>query len=306
MDQTTGIPTKPAVTPPPIPTYLANNYRGQEGSTKGLATNVVDMTRYREAARISAGEQAGQPGNTGGKVVDQPANPANCGGGHPDRVGSPQDCGGKTPPRTHRATPTTAAHAGDGVCPTADRGCVDKVKIDGVVGIECAPPSTDTFPDNAQRLEQNLENRDTGCVIEAPALPPGFVVREVFAPLQERYTVEQIARAIIKCGGWLAKAAEVLGCTYKTIWRYSEKYPELKELIEDVKNRQLDEVEEKLLGKVRAGDVTACIWWLKCQGKGRGWVERQEWAGVEDKPITLLVVPAFAPEPAMKELSDGK
>ena len=292
MPQDTGIPTKPTVKPPPIPDYLVNNYVDKKETTKSLATNVVDMTRYREAARISAGEQALQPGNGASGNVGAGSHPTNC--------------GKETPPRTHRATPTTAAHAGDGVCPTATRGCVDEVKIDGVVGIECVPPSTDTSPDNAQRLLQNLENSSPSCVTEAPALPPGFVVREVFAPLQERYTVEQIAKAIIKCGGWLAKAADVLGCTYKTIWRYSEKYPELKELIEDVKNRQLDEVEEKLLGKVRAGDVTACIWWLKCQGKGRGWVERQEWAGVEDKPITLRVVPAFAPEPVVKELSDGK
>lgn len=38
----------------------------------------------------------------------------------------------------------------------------------------------------------------------------------------------------------------------------------------------LDYTEDQLMKKVKEGHVTAMIFWLKCQGKHRGWIERYE------------------------------
>lgn len=129
-----------------------------------------------------------------------------------------------------------------------------------------------------------------------PPLPDGFKPAHYPHP-GDKLSPDRIAEAIVLCGGWLSKVAASLGISYKNVWEYSNKYPELKELIAEVKERNLDDCEDALMRRVRSGDTEAIKFWLRCQGKTRGWVERTEHAGVPDHPLTFIVKPASADEP---------
>jgi len=71
-------------------------------------------------------------------------------------------------------------------------------------------------------------------------------------------------------------AAKHLGCTPSTIHHRAQKNPKIRECIEDERGWILDFAESKLLQAVKGGEAWAVCFLLKTQGKGRGYVERQE------------------------------
>ena len=107
---------------------------------------------------------------------------------------------------------------------------------------------------------------------------------------KERYTVEQVCEAIRSQKGLLSMAANRLGCSYMTVWNYSQKYPEVKQAIEESKESMLDLAEGKLFQEINAGNMTAIIFFLKTKGKARGYSERQEITGAEGGPVMGRVV----------------
>ena len=50
----------------------------------------------------------------------------------------------------------------------------------------------------------------------------------------------------------------------------------MKAVLEEVKETALDIAEDKLMGLIRDGNLGAICFFLKCQGKHRGYVERQK------------------------------
>ncbi len=70
--------------------------------------------------------------------------------------------------------------------------------------------------------------------------------------------------------------------------------PLLKETLEDVREENLDLAESKLYEMIKSGDKIAIIFFLNCQGKARGYVERQELTGKEGVPVGQVVAPVRA------------
>jgi len=106
----------------------------------------------------------------------------------------------------------------------------------------------------------------------------------------ESYKPEQVIEAIEKSRGLLTHAADVLGCNRVTIYEYAKKYPEVQAAIDSARDRMTDVAEGKLFQKISEGDNTALIFYLKTQGKKRGYVERQEVTGAEGGELTVRVV----------------
>lgn len=115
---------------------------------------------------------------------------------------------------------------------------------------------------------------------------------EIIETLKENIGI--VKDAIIKSGGWATKAAELLSCTTLQLTSAISQTPELLETFLEVREKYLDFAEIKLLGLVRAGDLEAIKFWLKCQGKKRGWIERppneQE---IPNQAFTINIEPAF-------------
>jgi hypothetical protein len=98
--------------------------------------------------------------------------------------------------------------------------------------------------------------------------------------MANKYTAEQMADAIKKGRGILAAAATSLGCTRQTVAAYIERYPTVKAAHDEARESTIDFVESRLLKNIDSGDTTAMIFYLKTQGKRRGYVERTETSSI--------------------------
>ena len=76
--------------------------------------------------------------------------------------------------------------------------------------------------------------------------------------------------------GRISTAAESLKCPRKTVYDYIKRYPDLQGVVHDAREATIDHVESKLLKAINQGNVNAIIFFLKTQGKTRGYVERSE------------------------------
>lgn len=103
---------------------------------------------------------------------------------------------------------------------------------------------------------------------------------------KHRYTDKQIFAAIERNKGLVFLAAQQLGCYPSTIHHRAVKNNKIRECIEIERGRILDFAEAKLLEAVGRGEAWAICFLLKTQGKGRGYVERQEIKA--DAKITVL------------------
>ena len=90
------------------------------------------------------------------------------------------------------------------------------------------------------------------------------------------FTQAQVARAVAAAGGFVTSAAKRLGCDPKTVYRYMERYAPLKDVLGEARESSVDLAESKLMEAINAGNLTAVIFFLKTQGKSRGYVERSE------------------------------
>jgi len=69
----------------------------------------------------------------------------------------------------------------------------------------------------------------------------------------------------------LTAAAKLLKTTRKTLAEYVNAFPVIQEAVTDIKEGRLDLAENALLTKIKEGNMTAIIFFLKTQGRGRGY-----------------------------------
>ena len=100
-------------------------------------------------------------------------------------------------------------------------------------------------------------------------------------------TVEKITPLIEEYMGNLSLVARKLGVSRTTVYRFMESKPTLKVVLADAREKMIDNVESKLYSKALDGDTTAMIFFLKTQGKGRGYVERQEVTGADGGAVIV-------------------
>ena len=111
---------------------------------------------------------------------------------------------------------------------------------------------------------------------------------------KQRYTFKEVKKALQEAKGFLTVAAKSLGCISLTILNYIERYPDLKQVIKEEREKMKDYAETTLLSKIQKGDVACLLFFLKCQAKERGYIERQELAGVPGSPLIMIREKEFA------------
>ncbi len=78
-------------------------------------------------------------------------------------------------------------------------------------------------------------------------------------------------------GGYAYAAARQMGIAFSTVKRWVDADPEFQALREEVKGAQLDRAEAELFKRANTSDKDAClIFYLKTQGKSRGYYEKVE------------------------------
>ena len=88
-------------------------------------------------------------------------------------------------------------------------------------------------------------------------------------------------KAIRETRGALSAVADRLGVDVRTVYRARDRWPVVRDAIEEARERQLDFTEIKLHQLIADGNITAIIFYLKTQGKKRGYIEH---------PIDLTLV----------------
>lgn len=96
------------------------------------------------------------------------------------------------------------------------------------------------------------------------------------APQQRDYSDDEIIAALVATRGMVTLAASKLGCADSTIYRRIKASEAVANAIQHERERTLDFAEVKLIDQINKGNVTALIFYLKTQGKARGYIERSE------------------------------
>ena len=98
-----------------------------------------------------------------------------------------------------------------------------------------------------------------------------------------------IKEAIVKAFGNLSTAAKSLQVERATLYAWIEAEG-LEESVMEGRNRRLDFAESMLDKGMKDGNMTAIIFYLKTQGKSRGYIERQEVTGADGKKLFEVTI----------------
>lgn len=103
-----------------------------------------------------------------------------------------------------------------------------------------------------------------------------------------RWANPETGRAI-SSGGNIRLIANRLGVSRPTIYAYKKKWKTVEDALKDEKEEMLDLAENKLWKLINDENITAIIFYLKTQGKQRGYIERQEFTGADMEPIEFVI-----------------
>ena len=110
-------------------------------------------------------------------------------------------------------------------------------------------------------------------------------------------TIEEIEKALTVSRGLKGPAAQGLGVTWQAVHNRIKKSERLQKHLKQIREDSLDYVEGKLFENIDEGNTSSIIFYLKCQGKGRGYVERVETTGADGGAIEHRQIDA-PPRPA--------
>lgn len=104
-----------------------------------------------------------------------------------------------------------------------------------------------------------------------------------------RLAKRKVIEKIIEHNGNISAVARAFQQPRSAVYKFcKEKYPELWSVVEEAREIMKDDAESELYRQIRKGNTTALIFYLKTQAKDRGYVERQEHAGVKDAPLYIV------------------
>jgi len=95
----------------------------------------------------------------------------------------------------------------------------------------------------------------------------------------QQFQPDEIVQALTLNKGFVYITAKKLKCSPQTIYNYAKEYPEVQEAIDNARGELVDTAESKLAAAIKKGESWAICFYLKTQGKSRGYVERQEFGG---------------------------
>lgn len=100
--------------------------------------------------------------------------------------------------------------------------------------------------------------------------------------------------------GNVATIARNLGVSRTAIIKFVAKSPTLTEQLSDAREGMLDHAESKLYEAIDKGEAYALCFFLKTQGKRRGYVERQELTGADGEGVQIQFVENIIGQPHSK------
>ncbi len=105
--------------------------------------------------------------------------------------------------------------------------------------------------------------------------------------MRARVTIQQIEDQLIALEGNTAAVGRSLRISRQAINQRIQKSPRLLKLIDELRETNLDEAENQLMNAIKRGEGWAVCFYLKTQGKKRGYVERAELTGADGGAIQV-------------------
>ena len=87
---------------------------------------------------------------------------------------------------------------------------------------------------------------------------------------------KKLLEALEKSLGIITSACKEVGISRKQFYVYYNTDLDFKKAVDDIQDITIDFVENQLLKKIREGDTTATIFYLKTKAKSRGYIEKQQ------------------------------
>ena len=118
--------------------------------------------------------------------------------------------------------------------------------------------------------------------------------------------VKDVEAALRASLGILTRAATILedkygSCSPTTVSNYIKRHSSLQKVQDEITNQTLDLAESKLIQLIKDGDKTAILFYLKCKGKDRGYIEKPEIEFYQQNNLASVAI-----KPDMSELDDDQ
>ncbi len=94
-------------------------------------------------------------------------------------------------------------------------------------------------------------------------------------------------------------------CSRSTFYRYYKTDDEFKKAVDDIGEIALDIAESEMWKLIKDGNVPTILFYLKCKGKNRGYVERQEITGQDGQPISWNETKTYAVNESISKANDS-
>jgi len=108
-------------------------------------------------------------------------------------------------------------------------------------------------------------------------------------PRMPGMTVPELKKDLSDARGNVSAVARKHGVDWSTINKRVQESPVLQQVLRDARESMLDNAESKLYSKALEGDTTCLTFFLRTQGRHRGYVDRTELVGDPDgtQPIVI-------------------
>lgn len=117
--------------------------------------------------------------------------------------------------------------------------------------------------------------------------------------LRTKVDVASVVESVRQNRGMLTAAAKQLGISYETIRRYCHRFPAVARAVQDAREEMTDLAEMALWRQIEQGAAWAICFYLKTQGRGRGYVERHEVAGWGSEVVPVRIIEVIRPSPKL-------
>lgn len=110
----------------------------------------------------------------------------------------------------------------------------------------------------------------------------------------DKETKDMVCEALRDCLGIVSTACKKAGITRQSFYNWYREDEDFRRKVDEVNEYQKDFVETNLLKKIKEGDSTCTIFYLKTKAKDRGYAERFEITGNDGGAINTNVTTTFS------------
>ena len=126
---------------------------------------------------------------------------------------------------------------------------------------------------------------------------------------KRRYKVAEVEAALRAKAGLITAAAEALGCSRMTVERYMNRYPKLRRVQAEVRERMIDLAEGRLYQLLDQGHPPTVRWYLGTTATDRGYGRKLAIEGnpegapiqVESRGVVRLTLPDNGRDPDLRK-----